>query len=62
MHKNWCGKSCCECQERCSLDEALYCSPDCEHLGREGEMNSKCCSVCDAYIAFCEDNVKINTI
>lgn len=51
MHKEWCGKNCSECETSCDLDMAIYCSPDCEYLGKNGEMNAQECKKCDAYIA-----------
>lgn len=51
MHKAWCGKSCADCQTPCRLDEMLYCSPDCECLGLNGEMDDPRCKNCDAYLA-----------
>lgn len=55
MYKKWCGESCECCQHPCVYDEMLYCSPDCENLGENGEMNSPECKTCDAYIAYQED-------
>lgn len=48
MHRDWCGRECAECKEQCDLDEILLCSPDCEHLGPDGEFTDEC-SQCDAY-------------
>lgn len=55
MHKEWCGKKCENCRTSCSLDEELYCSPDCEFLGEDGEMNFQTCHDCDAWKALRED-------
>ena len=38
MHKKWCGKDCSECQTSCALDESMPCSPDCEFLGKDGDV------------------------
>ncbi len=57
MHKNWCKRKCSECTEVCGLDESLYCSPDCEHLGQNGEMSSAECSDCDAHMAKLQDEI-----
>ncbi len=54
MHKDWCGRSCGECEHPCALDRDSYCSPDCEHLGEDGEMSSPHCKECDAYLAYKE--------
>ena len=48
MHKDWCGKSCCDCTKPCKLDESIPCSPDCEHLGANGEHTSPECQNCEA--------------
>lgn len=48
MHKDWCGKPCCDCENPCKLDEILPCSPDCECLGRNGEHLHPECQDCDA--------------
>ena len=48
MHKEWCGKSCSDCKKPCRLDESIACSPDCEHLGANGEHTSPECQDCDA--------------
>lgn len=48
MHKDWCGKPCCECENPCALDETIPCSPDCEHLGENGETDCAECKRCDA--------------
>lgn len=55
MHKDWCGCDCSWCDHPCSLDNSLYCSPDCEFLGKNGEMDSDACKVCDCYIAWKND-------
>ena len=55
MHKEWCGKKCENCRTSCSLDEELYCSPDCEFLSEDGEMNFQTCHDCDAWKALRED-------
>jgi hypothetical protein len=49
MHKDWCGKPCSFCEHPCTLDETIYCSPDCENLGPNGEMDYSKCKDCDAY-------------
>ena len=51
MHRGWCGKRCADCQHPCEVDKELYCSPDCECLGENGETNSPECWSCDAYLA-----------
>lgn len=51
MHREWCGKRCADCQHPCEVDKELYCSPDCECLGENGETNSPECWSCDAYLA-----------
>ena len=56
MHKMWCGKPCKNCKHPCQLDEEIYCSPDCENLGPNGEMDPIKCRACDAYIASIEDS------
>lgn len=38
MHRDWCGKTCGECQTSCALDESMPCSPDCEALAEDGWM------------------------
>lgn len=48
MHKDWCGKPCCDCQSPCELDKSIPCSPDCECLGPNGETDSLECLWCDA--------------
>ena len=48
MHKNWCGNQCSDCQTPCSLDENMFCSPDCEFLGEDGEHTHTQCQECDA--------------
>lgn len=48
MHKDWCGKPCCDCKNPCKLDESISCSPDCECLGRNGEHLHPECQDCDA--------------
>lgn len=52
MHKDWCGKPCAECKTPCVLDESISCSPDCEHLGYNGEPNCVECQECDALPLF----------
>ena len=52
MHKSWCGKPCCDCENPCSLDERMPCSPDCEFLGAYGEHSSIECQKCDALGTF----------
>lgn len=52
MHKDWCGKPCCDCTNPCKLDEILPCSPDCEFLGKYGEHTSIECQKCDALNTF----------
>ena len=52
MHKDWCGKTCADCAHPCSLDESMPCSPDCEHLGPNGETNCAECQECDALPLF----------
>ena len=47
MHKDWCGKPCYKCTKPCRLDESIPCSPDCEHLGANGEHTSPECQDCD---------------
>lgn len=59
MHKEWCKKCCADCTAPCKLDEELYCSPDCEFLGENGEMNAPECKNCDAYKAWREDNANL---
>lgn len=51
MHRLWCGKPCGECEHPCELDESMYCSPECECLGADGEMDNPDCKNCDAYLA-----------
>ena len=58
MHKKWCGASCADCANPCETDEQLYCSPDCEYLGKNGEMEAPECLECDAYKAAKEDSLK----
>ena len=48
MHKEWCGKSCADCEAPCCLDEQIACSPDCEFLGPDGEHEHPECQNCDA--------------
>lgn len=48
MHKDWCGKPCCDCEHPCRLDESISCSPDCELLGENGEHTHPGCQDCDA--------------
>jgi len=48
MHKDWCGKPCADCENPCTLDESMPCSPDCEALGENGECISNECKICDA--------------
>lgn len=48
MHKDWCGKPCCDCKNPCNLDESISCSPDCEFLGKNGEHMHHECQDCDA--------------
>ena len=52
MHKDWCGKPCCNCTEPCKLDESIPCSPDCKHLGKNGEHTSPECQDCDALLLY----------
>lgn len=52
MHKNWCGKSCCDCKEPCKLDMNISCSPDCEFLGKNGEHMSPECQECEALLSY----------
>ena len=51
-HMDWCGKPCGECDDPCSLDESLPCSPRCENLRLNGECNNGECVMagCDAII------------
>lgn len=51
MHKDWCGKPCADCQSPCETDFELTCSPDCENLGKNGEINLSKCKGCDALSA-----------
>lgn len=48
MHKDWCGKPCCDCKNACKLDESISCNPDCEFLGENGEHTHPECQDCDA--------------
>lgn len=48
MHKEWCGRACCDCDSPCRLDEEIPCSPDCEYLGANGETDHEQCKNCDA--------------
>lgn len=52
MHKDWCGKTCADCAHPCFLDESIPCSPDCEHLGPNGETSCIECLACDALPLF----------
>ena len=52
MHKNWCGKSCSDCETSCALDESIPCSPDCEFLGENGETTCDACQECDSLRLF----------
>ncbi len=52
MHRDWCGKSCCECEHPCKLDEEIPCSPDCDFLGENGETTHEACRSCDALKTF----------
>lgn len=52
MHKEWCGKSCADCETSCRLDESMPCSPDCEFLGENGETDSPECQSCDALLEY----------
>lgn len=48
MHKDWCGNPCSECANPCELDRTIFCSPDCEYLGADGEHTHLECQECDA--------------
>lgn len=48
MLKEWCGKLCSDCKNPCAADEQIPCSPDCPHLGENGETTSAECKDCDA--------------
>jgi hypothetical protein len=50
-HNDWCGKPCSECENPCSLDESISCSPDCEALNKDGTKNFNECmeSGCDNF-------------
>lgn len=52
MHNAWCGKNCADCSDPCMIDKKLFCSPDCECLGANGEMSAPECKTCDAYLAY----------
>lgn len=52
MHKDWCGKPCCDCKNPCNLDESIPCSPDCKFLGANGEHTSSACQDCDALLLY----------
>lgn len=43
MHKEWCGKTCCDCEHPCKLDKVIPCSPDCENLTENGYIKVKEC-------------------
>ena len=43
MHKDWCGKICCDCKKTCNLDEQIPCSPDCENITEDGFIKVKEC-------------------
>ena len=49
-HQDWCGKPCAECEDTCSLDESIPCSPDCTNLQLDGSCDSEECHAagCDA--------------
>ena len=49
-HKEWCGKSCDECQNPCALDESISCSPDCQALNPDGSRDEAQCVGCDAIL------------
>ena len=51
-HIDWCGKPCADCDNPCTLDESMPCSPDCENLFADGSQDTeKCaCAGCDAII------------
>ena len=54
MHRLWCGKDCCLCDNPCELDKSIPCSPDCDFLGKDGEFTDECVD-CDCYIAAHEE-------
>lgn len=48
-HSLWCGKSCSECNEKCTLDESMACSPDCDAIDPiTNERDTSKCAGCDA--------------
>lgn len=52
LDRKWCNNGeCAECISRCSLDERIPCSPDCNNVTPEGKiLISKCMeSGCDAF-------------
>lgn len=55
-HRNWCGKVCGECEHPCWVDESIPCSPDCKHLGEDGEF-TKACAECDCYCEFIHEKI-----
>ena len=47
MHPKWCGKSCVDCVDCCSVDESIPCFLDCEHLNPvTGQPDSEECKTC----------------
>ena len=52
-HKDWCGSSCADCANPCTLDQSIPCSPDCELLRADGSRNVRDCTAvgCDALIS-----------
>ncbi|MFW6026040.1 MAG: hypothetical protein ACOCRX_06830 [Candidatus Woesearchaeota archaeon] len=58
MHSDWCGKECSECEDRCSLDSKIPCSPDCVHIdpNTDTPMSLECLT-CDAILAEEKDEI-----
>ena len=52
----WCGKSCCDCKDKCELDESIPCSPDCENLSLYGDFTDKCVD-CEVFTNFVLDYI-----
>lgn len=60
-HKDWCGKSCADCENPCALDENMPCSPDCENLNPDGTRAVLKCNAarCDAVL---KDRIEVDTV
>ena len=48
-HKDWCGRSCGECETGCEIDRNIICFLNCENLNPDGNRaKEKCCEAgCD---------------